>query len=598
MPDDSGNHDLPNPLTILAHALEPYTVQGPSPHDVAPKAWFKKTFDRVYKRAEGGHAHPPINPQDIALVFIIMAQGTIFNIELPYFDPSVEDWLHLSERALVKGDILSNNMVAGLQTLLDKGRRGDNAWPLWGLVIRLIQAMGMHRDGDRWNLPRDVAKERRKVFWECNAADTFQAHCFSRPSAINPEHCDTAFPSEPLKPNGEKSYSIIWFELSQLSSEILNMAMKVRKPPYSDVVDLDRRLYVSAHGTLCAKLGLKRYSGEFEHNIPFSLRCRAALLATPSHYPQLETAIKASPEPSRRSLAISFQQTNLALNVSETIINLHRPYYAKALYDVDRDESPYKSSFYTVIERCGIIIAIVTDIHARFPAVSIRQWNFWHHVFNSSLCLGTLVMRDPSNVLSSFVLAQIDAAISLFTSLLQHGGHTPRHKSNLQWLVNLRSRALSKISEASSSQRDDPQRDIDSDRRSDGGYRDRHGEHEEDVEFLGWRTRLIERAGQCSRKTSRTIRPVESPTESLATDTANPPVGGSCLQDQLGIPGMAIRSESLPAGPLDLTNDMLHEFWDPMLLQDVFGPAQDQQNPFVASATRWDDAADAFQARP
>lgn len=41
--------------------------------------------------------------------------------------------------------------------------------------------MGMHRDGDRWNLPRDVAEERRKVFWECNAADTFQAHCFSRP---------------------------------------------------------------------------------------------------------------------------------------------------------------------------------------------------------------------------------------------------------------------------------------------------------------------------------------------------------------------------------------------------------------------------------
>ena len=38
-------------------------------------------------------------------------------------------------------------------------------------------------------------------------------------SAINPEHCDTAFPSEPLRPNGEKSYSILRFELSQLSSE-------------------------------------------------------------------------------------------------------------------------------------------------------------------------------------------------------------------------------------------------------------------------------------------------------------------------------------------------------------------------------------------
>lgn len=98
--------------------------------------------------------------------------------------------------------------------------------------------MGMHRDGDCWNLPQDVVEERRKVFWECNCADIFQAHCFSRPyvsrtlqvpvsgmqlnldrSAINPDHCDTAFPSEPTGPNGEKNYSILRFELSQLSSE-------------------------------------------------------------------------------------------------------------------------------------------------------------------------------------------------------------------------------------------------------------------------------------------------------------------------------------------------------------------------------------------
>lgn len=87
-------------------------------HDVAPKVWFEKTFDRVYKRAEGGSSQSPVNPQEIALVFIIMAQGTLFNIEMPNFDSSAEDWLHLSERALVKGEFLSNNMVAGLQTLV------------------------------------------------------------------------------------------------------------------------------------------------------------------------------------------------------------------------------------------------------------------------------------------------------------------------------------------------------------------------------------------------------------------------------------------------------------------------------------------------
>ena len=92
-------------------------------HDVAPKALFEKTFDRVYNRAEGSSSSPPINPQEIALVFIIMAQGTMFNIEMPNCDPSAEDWLHLSERALVKGDFLSNNMVAGLQTLVSSQKQ-------------------------------------------------------------------------------------------------------------------------------------------------------------------------------------------------------------------------------------------------------------------------------------------------------------------------------------------------------------------------------------------------------------------------------------------------------------------------------------------
>ncbi|CAH0022329.1 unnamed protein product [Clonostachys rhizophaga] len=552
-------------------------------HDVAPRSQFERTFDRVYK-ISGSGTSSPINPQEIALVFIVMAQGTMFNIEMPNFDSSAEDWLHLAERALVKGDFLSNNTLAGVQTLhlmahlhlhLDKGRHGDNAWPIWGLVMRLVQAMGMHRDGNRWNLPHDVAEERRKVFWECNAADVFQAHCFSRPSAINPEHCDTAFPSGQSHPNGEKSYSILRFELSQLSAEILNMAMKVRKPAYSEVTELGLRLL------------------EFERNIPFSLRCRAALLAMPSQYPVAEAAINASPEPSRRSVTISFQQSNFALNVSETIINLHRPYYAKALYEVDRVESIYKTSFYTVIERCAIIIGLVTDIHTRFPAISTRQWNFWYHVFNSALCLGTLVLRDPGNIMSSFVLTQLDASISLFTSLLQHGARTPRYKRNLQWLIKLRARALAEISTASTAQRNGAPGDVDQGHGNNAG-----GEgDDEDVELLGWRTRLIERAGQDRQKIIKTISLATAPASSQFPDGGNLQQKESMPDGQIGALDLGLSNASLPMATLDSMNDVLHEFWDPMLLQDVFEGSQDQSNPFLMSrATWWDESAPAADA--
>ncbi|KAK5077349.1 hypothetical protein LTR51_003038 [Lithohypha guttulata] len=481
----------------------------------------------------------------------------MYNIEMPHCDASVEDWLNLSEKALVKGEFLSNNMIPGLQTLhlmchlhlhLDKGRRGDNAWPLWGLVMRLIQAMGMHRDGTCWNLAHDVVEERRKVFWECNAADIFQAHCFSRPAAINPEHCDTAYPSEQLNLEGEKSYFRLRFELSQLSSEILSLSMKIRRPSYADVVDLDRKL------------------AEFEMTIPFSLRCRAAFLSMPSRYPRSQAAIDASPEPSRRSMRLSFQQMNLAFNISETFINLHRPYYAKALYEDidDRLKSVYAQSFLAVIERCTILISITTDIFARFPAVSLRQWNLWFHCYNSALCLGTLLMSDPANVMSAFILEQIDAAVGLFNSLIQHGAGTPRYRRNLEWLLKLRARGKAKIA-AVSTQKDR--------RRAQGQPASEEREEAEDVELLGWRTRLIERAGQ-NQKIIRTIRlAATTPTGSAITNLSNPPPNvdeGSHYPDISLDPTIA----GMPLVTPDSTNDLLQDFWEPMLLQNVFEPMQ------------------------
>jgi hypothetical protein len=103
-------------VSIVNEQLE--TRLTSSSHDVAPKPSFEKTFDRVYSLANRCSLSAPVSAQEIALVFIIMAQGTMYNIEMPSHDPSANEWLHLSERALIKGNFLSNNMVAGLQTLV------------------------------------------------------------------------------------------------------------------------------------------------------------------------------------------------------------------------------------------------------------------------------------------------------------------------------------------------------------------------------------------------------------------------------------------------------------------------------------------------
>lgn len=147
--------------------------------------------------------------------------------------------------------------------------------------------------------------------------------------------------------------------------------------------------------------------------------------------------------------------------------------------------------------------------------------------------------------MAGFVLSQIDAAINLFTSLLQHGARTPRYKRNLQWLLNLRSRALSKTSKASATQQQEggnppTQPAASSEQQQGSGVDgDDHRDQDEDVELLGWRTRLIERAGQGRGKTVRTIPlAAETPTGSQITEAAMP-------------------SASLPALTLDSTNDIV-----------------------------------------
>ena len=155
------------------------------------------------------------------------------------------------------------------------------------------------------------------------------------------------------------------------------------------------------------------------------------------------------------------------------------------------------------------------------------------------------MLRDPGNAMATFVLAQIDAAIDLFSSLIQHGASTPRYYRNLQWLLKLRARASSKISTASTSsaQKVDSQRDADPDARRSSEDRVDY----EDLELVGWRTRLIERVGQ-DRQTIRTIRPAPTKAGSQITDISNPPPnenhpGG--LQSQLRVPEMVMPSASV-----------------------------------------------------
>ncbi|WWC88880.1 uncharacterized protein L201_003795 [Kwoniella dendrophila CBS 6074] len=526
--------------------------------DVVPRQSFKPIFDRIYSAVMSSQQQRVVS-QELALLYIILALGALHSLELRPNDPSAENYCNLSKACLAKGDFLVHTTLAGVQTLhimghymleTEKGRNGDSAWPLWGMAMRLSQAMGLHRDGARWNLPAEVVEQIRRVFWECFSVEIFQANCFSRPCSLSPEYVDAAFPAN-TGPVFEKDFYHLKFELSQISAAILERAMKVKSSPYSTVTDLHQRL--------C----------EFERGIPFRLRCRAALLALPSVYSTPELAMNDSPAPTQSNLILSFQQCTLAINISETVLFLHRPFYARALNEAeDPTRSTFGLSFLAVVERCHVTISVVASLYEMHPNVCARHWYLWYHAFNSAVCLGTLILRDPKNALSAFAISQIDATIKLYTPLVQVGS-SKRILNNLRWLLRLRAQAGRKIEKSTSGMPSETHQETGED------------SEDENIELIGLKTRLIERASRGSQ-VSKTIFQTTPSASGLTEDSPTTHVHDTiskAVQDLLfntGAPGQNIPAVSnVIADSTDLsdtsTNDLLHQFWDPMMLQDVTG---------------------------
>jgi hypothetical protein len=106
--------------------------------------------------------------------------------------------------------------------------------------------------------------------------------------------------------------------------------------------------------------------------------------------------------------------------------------------------------------------------------------------------MGALVLKNPDNPLASFALSSVDNAITIYTSAVYHR-NSLRMSKNLRWLNNLRSKIGMRMMQ---------HRSPETAASGTGGSEDTHEGY--DVELLGWKTRLIQRAGK-SLQTASTI---------------------------------------------------------------------------------------------
>lgn len=107
-----------------------------------------------------------------------------------------------------------------------------------------------------------------------------------------------------------------------------------------------------------------------------------------------------------------------------------------------------------------------------------------YHLFTAAVCLGTLILNHPQNVLAEFALGQIDVASACYAELLRTTSSRTLMQ-NHEWLLRLRARCSSRMVQSA-----------DREGRASGTGVPSRDEEDGDVELLGWRTRLIERANR------------------------------------------------------------------------------------------------------
>ena len=104
------------------------------------------------------------------------------------------------EQALSRAGFLNTQEIVVLQALLiflTCVRRSDDTkyvWTLTGLLIRLAQGLGLHRDGQQFGLSPFETEMRRRLWWQISSLDTRASEDQGTDPSIVEQSFDTKFP--------------------------------------------------------------------------------------------------------------------------------------------------------------------------------------------------------------------------------------------------------------------------------------------------------------------------------------------------------------------------------------------------------------------
>ncbi|VDC04953.1 unnamed protein product [Peniophora sp. CBMAI 1063] len=428
-----------------------YLLAGWMYRPVEPDDLWVNVFNPVY-RMTSDDVYDAEQSHRIAVLYLMFALAELLNLERTPYSKEADFYYKLARTALAVDSVLEEQSVQAIQALVLMchymffAEIHGPRWTLMGLVVKLAQSMGLHRDSLRWKMGEDEAKKRRALLWEVVSYDSWQSLTYGRPPSMSMVHVDSQFPEAPFKnERGETDMSFdMWKHrfVENVQTQVHDLVFCAKPASYKVVLELDNKV----------------------RKFPFP--------------PTLQIAgfggqhVDKEPPPVTRVM----QRYIAHVFWEMTIFYMHRGFFARAIEDSTKDpiSHKYSQSVLAATTSACTFVSLIESLFSQYPRITERMWFLFTHVFSCAVVLGSVAIKCPQHFLARNALVHLDKAIAMYEHVL-----TPNAAKVLPVLRKLRERAV----EAKGSPL-----------RYTIGHNEDSERQDEELAVLGGKTRLISRS--------------------------------------------------------------------------------------------------------
>ncbi|KAH9933330.1 fungal-specific transcription factor domain-containing protein [Fomitopsis serialis] len=353
----------------------------------------------------------------MAILFMVFAMGSLLDLDTAPQSVEAARYYQLGRAALSLDSILEHQTIPAIQALILMchfmflSNIDGPRWVVMGLATKLALTLGLHRDGNKWNLDPDEAFRRRSLFYELLTYDSWQSITFGRPPSLSMAFIDCQLPQGVMSKSdgGEPEMSFAAWKhrfAAQCQSVVNEQVFGARLPSHRQLMELDTKIR--------------------EFYLPPSLRVRGfgGLKYEPPTVPTYEQDL----------------QSYCAFSIREiTIFYMHRGFFATALQETPDDPlgHKYAPSVLAAYNSACSYVGLIKSMYSQYPKLVERMWFYLTHVFSCGIVLGAIPSKSPGMKLARSAQAQLDTALGLFDAVQ----HDPRAAKVLPVLAKLKARA-------------------------------------------------------------------------------------------------------------------------------------------------------------